>query len=764
MSIDSNNTARDAVVTRLVELGFSGAHGEGRETKYESLQYFKTEGPLSAAMVGRHVAGEQPYTLFLSEPNGASTRLAVVDLDNKKKYATHCTDAQMNAVVAAISDATLDIGLRPLVVVSRSGSGRNLWFAWSRPQVCADVRAALRSCVEAAGLVEGKGDGVGGGQCEIYVNAGQGVALPFFGGNPAVDRDGIEVQPALLDSDDVVHVEPEPEEAPRAVAIAPPTRDLRERVRNALKCIPADDYDVWTKMGLAVKHEFGDEGRELWETWSRENGTFDERRDATKWDDLRPRGAITVRTVFYVARRHGWVDPQLPLTEFGVRERFVEQHGEVTRYIHQFEKWMHWHGGRWRTHPTIGVRLATATIQNIGEELKSIDDEKERQRALMWWRGAQSRRSVESVLALARHEPAVAVTPDQLDADPWMLGVRNGVLDLRTGELLANAPELLVTRVAGCEFRPDAACPRWLQFLDEIFAGNTDMIAYVQRILGYWLTGTTHERCVWFFQGEGDNGKSVLLAVLQALFYEYQVNCEPHTFTVKRDEGGAATPDIARLAGARLAIVHELSDKMTLNLPMVKRAAGGTDRMTARFLYGQPFEFMPQFKTVFITNRFPRINEDDEAVWKRIKVVHFPVQIPKHRQDGDLTNKLIAELPGILNWILEGLRQWLVGGLREPLVVSEETLKYRKSQNLLATWLEEGDVVVNEKARVKSSRLYEAFRLWCIEEQGIPDAQVMRNKPFTEALVRMGYAKEKRRDANWFVGVGLRAEVEASQF
>jgi putative DNA primase/helicase len=303
-----------------------------------------------------------------------------------------------------------------------------------------------------------------------------------------------------------------------------------------------------------------------------------------------------------------------------------------------------------------------------------------------------------------------------------------------------------------------AKCERWLQFLAETFPPH--MVSYLHLLFGYLLTGDTSERKLWIFQGEGDNGKSVLVGLLQSLFLDYAVNVEPVTFTSRRDEGGA-TPDIARLLGARLAVLHELSDKMQLNLPLIKRATGGTDRMTARHLYGRPFEFRPQFKTLLVTNRYPRINEDDEAVWKRVQVVHFARQIAKENQDPRLLDKLLDEAPGILSWMLEGCLRWQREGLIAPEEVLRETAQYRKSQDLVTLWLEDSeDVVIDKDAVQGASALYDTFRTWAEIEMGI--RFVMEQRTFGRALMTKGFERVKRSEG--FVYRGLRLRSPNSRF
>jgi putative DNA primase/helicase len=287
------------------------------------------------------------------------------------------------------------------------------------------------------------------------------------------------------------------------------------------------------------------------------------------------------------------------------------------------------------------------------------------------------------MLARAQAERGVAITHNALEVDPWRLTVMNGTLDLRTGEMGEHRREDLYTRFVPVEYDPVAECREWLVFLNRVLNGNEELIAFLQRAMGYSLTGSTGEQCLFFLHGSGANGKSTFLEILRALLGDYAVQADFATFLENRNDG--PRNDIARLFGARVVTSSEVGEGKKVNESLVKSLTG-TDRVAARFLYAEAFEFLPTFKLWLAANHKPVIRGTDTAIWRRIRLVPFTVEIPEGERDPELPNRLRAELPGILAWAVQGCLLWLESGLGVPDQVRAATDAYRRESDILGAF------------------------------------------------------------------------------
>jgi putative DNA primase/helicase len=267
----------------------------------------------------------------------------------------------------------------------------------------------------------------------------------------------------------------------------------------------------------------------------------------------------------------------------------------------------------------------------------------------------------------------------------------------------------MLSKLAPVSFDPDADSPLWSAFLHKIMAGNPELIGFVQRAVGYSLTGDTSEQKFFVCWGGGANGKSTLLRTVQAMLGAYAVCTSIETLVVKR--GSSATNDVARLAGARLVSAVEAEDGQRLAEERVKHMTGG-DAIAARFLYHEHFEFRPTFKLWLATNHRPQVRGTDEAIWRRINLVPFTVSIPESEQDRKLPEKLEAELPGILAWSVAGCLRWQADGLATPGEVRAATDEYRRAEDTIGSFLEDCCDLFPD-AITPARELYAAYVAWC---------------------------------------------------
>ena len=400
-------------------------------------------------------------------------------------------------------------------------------------------------------------------------------------------------------------------------------------------------------------------------------------------------------------------------TDYGNAERLVALYGDDLLYCHTWRKWLVWTGKRWEIDERgQAVFHAKATVRSIYADAQAISDEAERKAHIKRALASESARRIKAMLELAQSEIGIPVTPDELDADPWLLNCENGTIDLRTGELREHRREDMVTKLAPVAYEPGAEAPVFKAFLERIMDDDHELLGFVQRWLGYALTGDTGERCMAIFHGGGDNGKSTLLETMLGTLGDYSLTTPTETLLVNRGGGGGSIPnDIARLKGARLVVAAESEEGRRVAESRVKQMTGG-DTLSARFMRSEFFDFKPEFKLTLATNHKPLIRGTDHAIWRRIRLVPFAVTIPEIEQDKSLKNKLEAEWPAILAWAVRGCLAWQRDGLQPPGVVADATAGYRGEMDVIGQFLEDR-CTVGTGLTTTAGELWAAFGEWC---------------------------------------------------
>lgn len=428
----------------------------------------------------------------------------------------------------------------------------------------------------------------------------------------------------------------------------------------------------------------------------------------------------------------------------GNSERLIERHGADLLFLHPWSKWLTWDGRRWKVDDTGEVmRRAKATADAMLEAGLATD----RKFAAFALKSGGDR-GIRAMVALA--QSGRPVLPEQLDTDPWVLNTLSGTLDLRSGELRPHRPEDLLTKLAPVEYDADAGCPRWLAFLDRIMGGNAELIGFLQRAIGYSLTGSTREQVLFVLHGGGSNGKSTFVETLRAGLGDYAMQSPAETLLDRRE---GVPNDIARLRGARLVSAIETSEGRKLAEAMVKQMTGG-DTIPARFMRAEWFEFTPEFKLWLATNHLPTVRGTDEAIWRRIRLVPFTVTIPERERDGELAAKLRDELPGILAWAVKGCLAWQEDGLGYPDDVRKATADYRADMDVLGGWIADC-CRVDENAGATSAALYESYTTWC----DLNRERALSKKALGLRLRERGFAVDRTGKARGWAGIGLLSEL-----
>lgn len=433
-------------------------------------------------------------------------------------------------------------------------------------------------------------------------------------------------------------------------------------------------------------------------------------------------------------------------SDVGNAERFVAQHGELARFCHVWGTWLLYDTRRWRKDETLQVeQLARRTVRAIYAEANEARSEDLRKKLAAHAMRSEQAGRLRAMVSLATSDLPVA--PGELDADPWALNVENGTINLKTQDLGPHRREDFLSKVIPVRYDPQARCPTWEAFLERIFSGNAVMIGFVQRAVGYSLTGDTSEQCLFLLHGSGSNGKTTLTEVLRQLGGEYARQADFATFLEREHDG--ARNDLAALKGARIVTANEADARRAFSESVVKLVTGG-DTITARFLFKEFFEFRPEFKLWLAANQRPRIKGTDHAIWRRIKLVPFDVTISDEERDPHMVEKLAAELPGILAWALRGLADWQEKGLAVPAEVKDATAAYRAEEDQVGRFV--GDrCILDPQASETVKALFAAYVKWC-EAVG---EQPVSQKALGQRLDEMGFEEGRTERARLRRGLHL---------
>jgi len=441
-------------------------------------------------------------------------------------------------------------------------------------------------------------------------------------------------------------------------------------------------------------------------------------------------------------------------SDTGNAECLVQLSGDDLRYCHTREKWLTWDGSRWAVDDDgTAQRAMIAVVRARFRACEAIDDHDQRKKAAAWCIGCESSSKIESGLKVAGNLSALTTKIDHYDRDPFTAAAIGATLDLRTVVHRAVRREDFLTMRLGAAYDPEATCPRFVQFMDEVFAGDKELIAFLQRAIGYSLTGDTREQVMFLCHGLGMNGKSVLLNILSKLLGDYAANASFETFDANRRN--ESSNDLAMLRGKRLVTVIETEENRRLAEARVKSVTG-QDLITCRFLYGEYFSYRPTYKIWLAMNHLPVIRGTDKGIWRRIRLIPF-TQDFEQRQDKTLEAALEAALDGILQWALKGLRQWWQRGLDTPAIVTKATDKYRAESDQIGRWLNDNCVTVSNVS-VAVAKAYQNYKAWC-EASG---EQPMTQNKLGRTLIEKGFDQSTLRNTRTWIGIGLKASDDES--
>jgi P4 family phage/plasmid primase-like protien len=424
-------------------------------------------------------------------------------------------------------------------------------------------------------------------------------------------------------------------------------------------------------------------------------------------------------------------------TEDALALEFTRRHGRDWAYVAAWGQWLTWSGGRWERETTLrAFDLARIVCREAAERC-----EKPALKAKI-----ASAPTVAAIERLARADRSHAAPSDRWDRDPWLLNTPGGIVDLRTGRLGDHDRALAMTRIATAT--PAEHCPVWLEFLATITNNDSELQAYLQRVVGYCLTGITTEHALFFLYGTGANGKSVFVNTVSTILGDYATTAPMDMFMAATGERHPT--DMAGLRGARLVAAIETEQGRRWAESKLKALTGG-DKITARFMRQDFFEFIPQFKLIVAGNHKPSIRNVDEAMRRRLHLIPFTVTIPPAKRDKTLPERLLAESDGILAWAVEGCLEWQRVGLKPPTAVAAATNEYFEAEDALGRWLDE----CCERGAAHgetTAALYDAWKSWADASGEYAGSK----KRFSENLIGRGFEPYRDRAARGFRGLRLR--------
>ena len=452
-------------------------------------------------------------------------------------------------------------------------------------------------------------------------------------------------------------------------------------------------------------------------------------------------------------RANKFVKGEMQFTDVTNCNYFLSAYKDRIRFCTTWNKFLIWNGTCWQTDTRNKVEgLCVSFIHKMYRGMRYINDLqllKDFEKHLI---KSESFRRIQALVGLLKLSEEIIVEDHELDTDEYLFNVNGITLNLKTGKGLEPGPQNLITKKSNFIYEKEAKSPTWEMFLLQIFNNDLKLIRFIQKAMGYALSGDVSEQCLFILWGTGANGKSTFLNVLLKLFGDYACSTMIETFMKKNSE---QSNDLARLKGARLVTTSEIEQGKQISESLIKSVTG-EDSLTARFLYGEYFSFKPTFKIFMATNHKPKIRGADNGIWRRIKMIPFNVTIPPEQRDKNLTEKLIAENSGILNWLLQGYTMWRKEGLsEEPDAIREANTEYRMDMDSVGTFVIEClNIDASHSWRLNNTILYNTYIKWCNKN----NERVMSQKWLTMRMSEKGFKRMMSCGQRLWLGLAVKVQ------
>jgi len=441
---------------------------------------------------------------------------------------------------------------------------------------------------------------------------------------------------------------------------------------------------------------------------------------------------------------------RFPRTDAGNAEMFAALWGESVRFDHKADRWLIWDKARnrWTEDRQSKVRvLAKKTARSRARAALNIANGDEKKREVSWALHSEGRFAIDAALELAKSEPPLSDDGARWDSDPWLFGVANGIVDLRTGKLRAATQQNRITKSSPVVFDQNAVCPRFDTFLEEVFDNDAELIRYVRMAVGYTLTGLTREQCFFACCGSGQNGKSTLFEVILYIMGDYGTDLP---FTVLEKKKQLPVGEGMNLPGARFAKSVETREDLQLDEARIKSWTGG-DTITINPKYRPPLTFTATHKLWLAFNHKPGVSDSTDAMWRRVRLIPFNHTFDLTQVDKGLLDKLKAEASGILNWAIQGCLAWQRDGLKTPKAVERATSDYEEESDPLSPFLAEC-CEIDPAYDVKKAELRSEYDRWCFSYKEKP----LGKKVFAERILGRRFGEGSTGRFRYWTGLRLR--------
>ena len=537
-----------------------------------------------------------------------------------------------------------------------------------------------------------------------------------------------------------------------------------ERLKSALSIIPANlDRSEWVRILFALKSTQWNSAYDIALEWSKSAPDKFIKRDFDRdWKSEKVKSnGVTVGTVYHMAKSYGWIDPlkvNKSFNDYGDiynGASFADKYSGVFLYCNSNGHWYGFDGSRWKRCEAGEAMRAAKTIakESLNKAVQEFqkDATESAKRNVTHAMGVHKNdKRIEAILKMASSEPGMCIAnPSVFDANPMLLNTRNGVVDLTNGTLIAAHPSLLCSRMVKASFDRTAQCPRWLKFLDNIF-DNDEVISYVQRILGYSLTGLVEEEKLFFMFGQGANGKSVFTNIIVDIFGNYAAPVGVEILMRNQNDGESNRYKV-RLAGARFVSCNEIGVKDFFDDRKIKEITS-RERIPARELYGESFDFIPTHKLWLRGNHKPSVLDPTESLWRRVALIELSKVFNESDRITNLDVQILeAERDGILAWMIDGCLEWKKEGLKTPKLISEATKEYQNETDVIGLWLDQNcEKVANFK--LKTNQAFGNFKTF-IQEIGIDKYSQMT---FSKQVAAKGFKGSKSNGYRYFIGLKIK--------
>lgn len=441
----------------------------------------------------------------------------------------------------------------------------------------------------------------------------------------------------------------------------------------------------------------------------------------------------------------------------GNAERLKDKFGDFIRYNYTANSWYYYDGKRWKKDDSGKMKtLVDKVVASLKDEKISAEhyegykEEEIKKFRTRHWKDSRNHSKKENMMKECQH--LLPIHHHNFDTDFSLFNTQNGYIDLNTGTLHDHEKNKFFTKMSNTEYTDKSDCPIWINFLNDIFLGREELVKYIQRAIGYSLSGYTTEQVLFVLFGNGRNGKSVFLEIMNEVFGEYATNIRPQAIMAGKNNSDAS-PEIAKLDGARFVTTTEPNEGDRFDEGLLKQLTGG-DKVSARRLYENEFEFTPQLKLWMATNHKPYVRGTDEGIWRRFVIIPFEKQIPLHEVDRELPQKLKEELPAIIKWCVDGYLEWQRIGLAEPQIIKEQRDEYRVEMDPIEMFLDEC-CEINPLAKVNSTELYNAYSSWAKDNH----QYLMNNTKFGKEIVKR-FERKKYQGRKHYYGIDLKPETK----